>query len=83
MFLVDGLNRIARAVLFSPSITRESNMFEMIHGRKCVRMNGRWYAVDNRNYGIADRIAMRTNSTTNVYERVQRSARNNNSRGFR
>jgi hypothetical protein len=58
-------------------------MFTMIHGRKCVLINGRHYAVDDRNYGIADRIAMRTNSTCNVYERVQRSARNNNTRGFR
>ena len=58
-------------------------MFDMIHGRKCVRINGRWYAVNDRNHGLADRIAMQTNPTSNVYERTQRSARNNNSRGFR
>jgi predicted nucleotide-binding protein (sugar kinase/HSP70/actin superfamily) len=58
-------------------------MFTMIHGRKVVLINGRHYAVDDRNHGIADRIAQRTNSTCNTFERVQRSARNNNTRGFR
>lgn len=58
-------------------------MFDVIHGRKCVLVNGRWYAVNDKNHGIAARVAMRTNSTSNVYERVQRSARNNHSRGFR
>jgi len=55
-------------------------MFDMVHGRKCVLINGRWYAVDDRNHGIAQRIAMNTNPTFNTYERVQRSARNNHSR---
>jgi len=58
-------------------------MFEMIHGRKCVNVNGRWYPVQDRVFGIADKIAMRTNPTCNTFERVQRSARNNNTRGFR
>lgn len=58
-------------------------MFTYIHGRKVMLINGRHYAVDDRNHGIADRIAMNTRSTGCVVERVQRSARNNNSRGFR
>ena len=58
-------------------------MFDMIHGRKCVRVNGRWYAIDDRNHGVAQRIAMQTNSTGCVVDRVQRSARNNHSRGFK
>jgi hypothetical protein len=74
---------VTRAELSSPSISEYTNMFDMIHGRKCVNVNGRWYAVNDRNHGLADRIAMRTNPTSNVYERVQRSARNNNTRGFR
>lgn len=58
-------------------------MFDKIHGRKCVLVNDRWYAIQDKNHGLADRIAMRTNSTYNTHERVQRSARNNHTRGFR
>lgn len=58
-------------------------MFDMIHGRKCVRINGRYYAVNDRTFGLAERIANNTGSTGNVIDRVQRSARNNHSRGFK
>lgn len=81
---MDVPSRIARAVLLGPSTNVSSkHMFTEIHGRKVVLINGRHYAVDDRNHGIAQRIAMNSRSTGCVAERVQRSARNNQSRGFR
>lgn len=57
-------------------------MLGVIHGRKAVYINGRWFAVD-KPMDRAERIAVNTKSCCNVFERVQRSARNNNSRGFK
>lgn len=57
-------------------------MTQVIHGRKCVYINGRWFAVD-KDLDRAERIANNSRSTGCVVERVQRSARNNNSRVFR
>ncbi len=55
-------------------------MIEIIHGRPCVKLNGRYYAVDIKQPGLAERIAAQTNSTGRVFERLQRSARNNSNK---
>lgn len=57
-------------------------MITELHGRKVVLINGRHFAV-NKSLDRAERIASNTGSTGRVFERVQRSARNNNVRGFR
>lgn len=57
-------------------------MIQIVHGRKCVLINGRYFAVD-KDTTRAERIANNTGPTGNVFERVQRSARNNNTRGFK
>jgi hypothetical protein len=57
-------------------------MHVIVHGKLCVKINGRFYAVDTKQYGVADRIAMQSN-VPSTYQRWQRSARNNHSRGFR
>lgn len=55
-------------------------MIEIIHGRPCVKLNGRYYAVQVKQPGKAERIAAQTNSTGCAFERVQRSARNNSNK---
>lgn len=55
-------------------------MIEIIHGRPCVKINGLYYAVDIKQHGKASRIAMQSRSTGCVFERVQKSARNNNNK---
>jgi hypothetical protein len=52
-------------------------MIEIIHGKACVKLNGRYYAVDTKQLDRAARIANNTGSTGCAYERVQRSARHN------
>lgn len=54
-------------------------MFDNIHGRKCVLVNGRWFAVD-KTLDRAARIACNTGSTGGVFERIQHSARNNSNK---
>lgn len=57
-------------------------MITEIHGRKVVLINGRHFAID-KDLSRADRVANNTGRTGCVFERVQRSARNNHSRGFK
>ena len=54
-------------------------MLTELHGRKVILINGRQYAVDDRNHGLAQRIheAQRGKST---YQRWERSARSNSSK---
>lgn len=55
-------------------------MVEIIHGRPCVKLNGRYYAVQVKQPGKAERIAAQTGPTGCAYERVQRSARHTTSK---
>lgn len=59
-------------------------MLTVIHGRKVVLINGRHFAVDDKQHGTAQRIAMNCNAPS-VYQRWQRSARNDSSKvqGYR
>lgn len=55
-------------------------MIEIIHGRPCVKLNGRYYAVEVKQPDRATRIANNTGSTGCAFERTQRSARNNSNK---
>jgi hypothetical protein len=49
---------------------------QVLHGRKVVYINGRYFAVD-KDLTRAERIACNTGPVGNAFERVQHSARNN------
>lgn len=55
-------------------------MIEIIHGRACVKLGGRYFAIETKSLGRAERVANNTGSTGCAFERVQRSAKNNSNK---